>query len=255
MKILLLIAGIAVLVLIFLRRYKMTEKGIGPGQIYGKRKRVFYHLFHHLAEEKHEVTAQELIPAPESINPKDAIKGKSLFKRAEAHLEKGDLLNTEKLLIQSLALDPSSLEAYNKLGLIYIKEGQFKKAEMIFRKLTSAKGDEPSYHSNLGLTLYHQQQLAEAKSAYEKAIELDQGRAGRYFSLGKILHAMNETDKALVHFQKALEMDPKNLDYLLTMAQFYQEQGLLAESKHILGEIMAMFPENEDAMRMMKELP
>lgn len=255
MKLLLFVIGVALLLVIFVRRYQITEKGFAAGQIFSKRKRVFSQLFHHITEEKHEITAQEMIPSPGSINPKNAVKGRTMFKRAEAFLGKGDLNDTEKLLIQSLSLDPSNLEAYNKLGLIYLKQNQYKKAEMLFRKLVSAKSDEASYHSNLGLTLYHQQQLPEAKSCYEKAIELDHGRAGRYFSLGKILHEMNETDKALVHFQKALDMDPKNLDYLLTLAQFYQEQGTTTEAKHILGEVLAMFPDNEDAVKMLKDLP
>lgn len=257
MKLLLFLIGTLVLVFIFMRRSALVEKGTFTLPFWRRN----LQKFHPVAESAGaahghdtEITIQEMIPAAETIHPRHALKAKALMRRAEAFIEKGDSRNAEKTLIQAISLDPSLCDAYNALGLLYLKQQQFGKAEMVYHKLVVAKPEEASYFSNLGLALYHQGKLAEAKSSYEKALALDQGRAGRFFSLGKILQELNEFEQALQHFQKALLMEPQNIDYLLTLAQFYNDRGLKDESRKILAEVLTAVPQNEIAQAMMKEL-
>lgn len=265
MKMFLFLVCVAILAGIFLRRYQFTAKGISYMKMFGKGKNIFSSpwvksVFHRQHEENksgpagthHDLTIREMIPSADTVDAKDAAKASTLFKRAEAFLEKGDLQNAEKTLIQTISLDPSLQEAYHKLGLIYLKQEQFGRAETIYRKLIVAKNDEAAYFSNLGLSLYQQNKLHDAKSFYEKALQLDQSRPGRFFSLGKILHELQEFEQALNHFQKAVAMDPRNLNYLLTMAQLYIDQGMKGQAHKILSEILVAFPENEEATEMMK---
>lgn len=240
--------GIIVLGAIFLHRFMIVERGVSLKSLLFRKKNIFRHIEH---AETSNLTVDEMLPAAETVNPKDRAKADSLVRKAELGLKKGTLKECEQLLIKALALDPSSVEAHNKLGLIYLQQGLFGKAESIYKKLTLTLSHEPAYFGNLGMALYSQGKLEEAKVSYKKAMELDATRPGRFFSLGRIFTELNEVEEAIAHLKKAVEMDSKNLDYLLTLAQLYIDKKLLVEAKQLLGEILLISPDNEMALLLM----
>ena len=247
--------GILVLGSIFIRRYMMVEKGIASFSLLGRSKSVLdlLHLHRHGGGATLEVTVNEIIPDPSSVDAKKAAKAEMMIKKADISTTKGDLKQGEQLLIQALALDPSNVDAYHKLGLLYLHQGQFSKAEMMYHKLVASAKNDPVYFSNLAVAMYQQKNLEGAKSQYKKAIELDDSRAGRFFSLAQVLKELGEVQEALDHFRKAVNMDPKNLDYLLTLAQVYVEDGSMDEARALLEQILAVHPDNEIAKDLMKK--
>lgn len=252
----LLFAGITVLLAIFVRRQRMSQLGFSPRKIFRNLKEGLHQLGHKQNTDAFEITIDEMIPARESIDPKKVLKADGFFKRGEVALEKGDLQNAAKLLIQSLALDPSNQMVYHKLGLLYLKQGQYSKAEMFYRKLILTAVEDPSYFSNLALALYQQKKLTEAKSFYQRAVELDQSRAGRFFSLAQVLYELQEFQQAIDHLQKAIGLEPKNADYHLTLAQFYLDQSMVNEAEKLLKELDILCPNNEIANEMkLKHFP
>jgi tetratricopeptide (TPR) repeat protein len=195
-----------------------------------------------------------MIPDQSKINPKLVVKGDNLFKKAEQELKKGNVKDAEKHYIKAIAMNPAHIEAHAKLGAIYLNQEQFSKAELIYRKLVLAVGDDPVYFSNLGLSLFQQEKYEEAKGFYEKSIELDPGRPGRFYSLARINHLLNDIDNAFLNIQKALALDPDNLDYGLTLANWYVEKGMFADAKAILERIEQHWPGNTEAKELMREM-
>lgn len=247
-----IIVGVALLAFIFLRRYLEIEKGIKLGSIFFRPKNLFRH---HPAEEKpSEVTVEEFIPSREEVDEKHVVKADSLVKKADIVMGRGDEQEAEKFLIQALSLDPSCIEAYKRLAYMYLRQGQFGKAESIYRKLIVTVTDDPALFSNLGMALFSQQKLAEAKGFYKKSLELDKERPGRFFSLAQIHYELEEFEDALDHFRRAVDMDPRNLEYLLTLAHFYVDRDMPGEARVILDEILIAFPENEMAIKMRESL-
>jgi tetratricopeptide (TPR) repeat protein len=239
--------ALAVFALIFLRRYLKIENGkLFKPLSFGKGS-----FFHH--EDKagnFEITIEEMIPPVEKVDAKSIAKSELLLKKAEIQLDRGDMKSAEKILIQALALNPAAVEAYNKLGMIYLRQEKFNKAENIFRKLILTISDEAAFFSNLGLALYRQGKLEEATGHYKKAIDLDNSRAGRFFSLAQIFRELGEAESALSHLRQAVLMEPKNLDYLITLAEFYLESGFTQEAGGLLDEILFIDPKNEMALKM-----
>ena len=245
------ISCLLLLALIFLGHYLKLEKGISLGRILFRKKNVVHHV---KDTGNFEVTVEEMIPPREKVDTKNAAKAEILLTRAEIFLGKGETRDAEKLLIQAISLDPSAVEAYNKLGLIYLRQELYGKAESIYRKLILTVLNEPAYHGNLGLALYSQRKLEEAKTHYKKAIELDSSRAGRFFSLGQIMRELGELDEAVAHLRKALEMEPRNLDFMLSLAEFYLERDLKGEARQLIGEILLIDPANEMALEMAEKV-
>lgn len=247
----LVILSLFVLVIVFIHRWFLLEKT----QLFGKM--VFKKGFNtpkKLSKEDHEITPKEMIPDSSSIDPKLKLKGENLFKKAELELKRSNLDEAEKLYIQSMAMDPSNVETYSKLGAIYLNQNQFGKAELIYRKLVVAVSNDPIYFSNLGLSLFHQEKYQEAKDFYEKSIELDNSRAGRFYSLARINHLLDDYDEAFRNIEKALELDPDNLDYGLTLANWQIEKNLNKEAEDILNNILKHWPDNQEAQEMLKQM-
>lgn len=252
MRFIYIILGLAILGFIFLRKYLIAEKGVSLGGLFFRKRNIFHH---EPDDQTFELTAEEIIPAQKKdLDPRDLAKADSFIKKAAIFAERGDLMGAEKFLIQTLALDPSSVEAYKRLGLLYLTQSQFSKAESIYRKLVATVTDDPVFFSNLGMALFSQQKMEEAKSYYKKAIELDSLRPGRFFSMARILFELKEYDEALKNFQQAITMDPGNLDYLLTLAHFYIDRDMPHEGRELLGEILIAFPQSEDAREMLEKL-
>lgn len=250
---LIIFTGILVLGSIFFRRYMILERGLTSFSFFKRKKNVLDLLRLNRGKAELEVTVDEMIPEPSSVDAKKVAKAGIMEKKADAVLAKGDMKQAEQLLIQALALDPSNIDTYHKLGLLYLRQGQFGKAEMMYQKLVTSAKNDPVYFSNLAVALYQQKKLEEAKSNYRKAIELDASRAGRFFSLAQVLQELGEVQEALSHFRKAIEMDPGNLDYLLTLAQVYIEVDMMDDARALLGEILAAYPENTIAREMMEK--
>lgn len=251
-----IVVAMVMLGMIFIRRYMVVERGVVGFRFLGKKSSVHNpHMAREHAEaENAEVTTEELLPDPATIDAKDAAKADTLYRRAEASMNKGDLSGAEKLFIQSLSLDPSRKEAYHKLGLLYLRQEQASKAEMMYRKLASNFPSDAVYLSNLGLALYQQKKLAEAKGFYLKAVEIDATRAGRFFSLGQILFELGERELALQNYHKALDLDPKNIDYLLTLADLFLEAGMNIDAQAMLEKALFLDPQDSFALEMVERL-
>lgn len=245
--------GLIVLGSIFFRRYMMVEKGVSSFLFFGKKKSFSEMLHLHHKREPLELTVEEMIPERSTIDGKKVAKADMMVKKADAAMANGDLKSGEQLLIQALSLDPSNPDAYHKLGLLYLKQEQFGKAEMMYQKLVTSAKEDPVYFSNLAVALYQQKKLEGAKTHYKKSIELDPSRPGRFFSLAQVLKEMGEHQEALEHFQKAVEMDQKNLDYLLTLAEVYIDLGLMDDAKSLLSGTLEVYPGNEIAQEMMQK--
>lgn len=166
------------------------------------------------------------------------------FLRADVFFGRNQLDEAEPLFLAILKEEPAHLDAHHKLGLLYMKRGDFPAAELYFSKLVNLKQD-PVYFSNLGAALYQQQRLVEAAEAYENAIALDDRRAERLQSLAQVYFELGEDMKALEYFERAARRKPKDEGLKLILADYYERLGDLERAKRMLEELLDMDPYNE----------
>lgn len=169
------------------------------------------------------------------------------YRIADMHFSRGDFAEAEKWFIKVLACNEHHPEALNRLGVIYIQQNNFRKAELIYRKLLSETQKESIYYCNFGRCLYSLGRLDEALEAYENAVKLDSSKPVRFVSIGQIYYEKKEFAKSLEYFGRALELDPQNTDYLeLTaeLAELARDRGRLHKS---LKKLIEIDPYNETA--------
>lgn len=252
----LLILIVTILVGIFVRQYYIAEKGVYLERALIRKFSGGSSHIHHL--HKKDVEKNESIPerkapshAPKSV-PK-TIEAKMLYSKAMIFYERGELDEAEKKLIQVTALDQNFVDASHRLGLIYLKQAQFSKAEALFRQLVDQMEHDAVYHSNLGRALYEQEKLEEALEFYLKSLEIDDSRPGRFVSTAEVYRQLNNKEKAQEMYEAALKLDPTNIDYLLTYAQFLIEENNFQKAQFYLDKVLKIQPDNAVALEMKKE--
>jgi len=272
MEILIIIAALF-LIVIYIRRYYIVEKGfyLEEGIIKKFRKKRSLHGFIH--RNRGTMDHEEKLREPAQISSEEALyadtmaeekrlnrqapqtmEAKILFNQAIKYYNANELEEAAKKLINVITIDEDFPDAMHKLGLIYLRQKQYGKAEAIFKDLIALSPEDAIYYSNLGRALYEQQKFPEALTFYLKSIELDASRPGRFLSVAEIYRATGNKEMALSMYKKALDMDGKNVDYLLTFAHFLIEDSKLEQATFYLDKAIALEPENKIACDMKKQI-
>lgn len=224
---------------------------------------ILWILKKHDSEKSHIVAAVrslEMEKKDEEVQPKETADFKKdeaaqvelpetnrVYRIADMHFSRGDFGEAEKWLIKVLAGDGNHAEALNKLGVVYLQQGNNRRAEILYRKLMSITQKEPTYYCNYGRCLYNQGRLQDALEAYENAIKLDCTKPTRFVSAGQIYYEKKDHQKALAYFIKALDLDPQNVEYLTVIAELAELTGDTDRLHKSLKKIIELTPYNEEA--------
>jgi 4-amino-4-deoxy-L-arabinose transferase-like glycosyltransferase/Flp pilus assembly protein TadD len=130
-------------------------------------------------------------------------------------------------------LAAESSQFHNQLGLIYKKEGDFKKAEQEF--LLSLGAQTAAHNASNLATLYYEDlhDLDRAIHYYEKALLFDRGNAQILFNLAQATLKKGLKERSRACFEEALKADPKiNPLANFNLALLYREKGDLPRAIH-----------------------
>jgi tetratricopeptide (TPR) repeat protein len=156
-------------------------------------------------------------------------------------LQKGLLDQGIETYRKLLRLDPEeTVEIYNQIGLILIRQNRLQEAAEEFRKaiafhtksmMTRAIAD---VHFNLADVLKKMSRIEEAVQELRKA---EQGfreeliehpdSAETHLVLGKTMAAIGDIKEAVEHFRQAVELNPANLGSQFNLIKFLEAQGRL----------------------------
>ncbi|MEK7602722.1 MAG: tetratricopeptide repeat protein, partial [Patescibacteria group bacterium] len=127
------------------------------------------------------VRDEELSPFPRKISDK---VGK-LWDIAHQGMRENRLLRAEKALLTILKIDEKNAAAYNRLGILYAKQKEYKDAIDCFEIASSIEPTASSLH-NLGLIYYETENYTKAGTAFEQALKLEDSLAARHIAYAKV---------------------------------------------------------------------
>ncbi len=263
MRIAIFLLSSTVLSGIYLRRYLEHIRGIHVTEIFKRKYRRLLKIpSKHVMAVKKAAELQAKPKKPPVIQkeqlkenqPGDFERADQIFNKADYLLSRGEIEEAKKLLVQALSLNVGHEGSNNKLGMIYLEEGNFSKAEILFQQLTLLFPKNAKYFSHLGLTYFNQNKLLEAKDAYEKAVELDQEKPARFISLALIYEQLKDDVYAVKHFQKARKVAPRNLQTLLAFSEYFIRHKQPDAARELLEEVIRISPRNDHAAKLLKEL-
>lgn len=126
---------------------------------------------------------------------------------AQESLQERKYLRAEKALLTILRVDERNASAYNRLGILYAKQQQFKDAIECFEIAQSLEPSASSLH-NVGLIYFETHNYDKAALAFEQALAIDSDLAARHIAYAKVQEKLNNNRKMIEALEKAVELEP-----------------------------------------------
>ena len=171
-----------------------------------------------------------------------------LWSIAQTSLQERKYLRAEKALLTILRVDERNASAYNRLGILYSKQQQFKEAIECFEIAQSLEPSASSLH-NVGLIYFETQSYEKAGLAFEQALAMDSDLPSRHIAYAKVQEKLGNNRKMIDSLEKAVELDP--IPQTLTiLADAYERIGeaLLATDLRERAAKM-IIPQNQNRVR------
>jgi tetratricopeptide (TPR) repeat protein len=151
-----------------------------------------------------------------------------LWEIAHQGMRENRFLRAEKALLTILKIDQKNAAAYNRLGILYAKQKEYKDAIDCFEIASSIDPSASSLH-NLGLIYYETENYQKAAVAFEQALKLEDSLAARHIAYAKVQEKVGNTKLMLQHLEKAVELEPNPETYNL-LIRAYEATGEHAEA-------------------------
>lgn len=178
---------------------------------------------------------EELSALPRRISDKLG----RLWDIAHQGMRENRFLRAEKALLTILKIDEKNAAAYNRLGILYAKQREYKDAIDCFEIASSIEPTASSLH-NLGLIYYETENYEKSASAFELALKYEDGFAARHIAYAKVQEKLGNHKLMLDELNKAVELEPNHESYNLLIAA-YESLEMQAEAdvlKSKLGKLI-----------------
>lgn len=173
------------------------------------------------------VTDDELEIFPRKISDK---VGK-LWDIAHQGMRENRFLRAEKALLTILKIDERNAAAYNRLGILYAKQKEYKDAIDCFEIASSIESTPSSLH-NLGLIYYETENYEKAAIAFEQALKLEDDLAARHIAYAKVQEQLGNEKSMLDELEKAAELEPNKETYQI-LHKAYLDKGMQLEADEV----------------------
>lgn len=147
---------------------------------------------------------------------------------------------------------PGFADALGQLGLVYMRQGDFSKAETYLERAVAARPDS-SVEDRLNLSVIYMNsgRPALAIPHVEQALALSPGIAAAHYVLANCHRDLGHTQDALIHYRRAVEIDPE-------LGEAHSRLGkiLLADRKYRaavphLRQAMKLLPDDDSIERVL----
>jgi tetratricopeptide (TPR) repeat protein len=173
-----------------------------------------------------------------------------LWDIAHQSMRENRFLRAEKALLTILKIDEKNAAAYNRLGILYAKQKEYRDAIDCFEIASSIEATPSSLH-NLGLIYYETENYEKAAVAFEQALKLEDGLAARHVAYAKVQERLGN-DKLMFHeLEKAAELEPNRETYSLLL-KAYKGHDMQAEADIIQDRLKKLIVPSGRAKRILR---
>jgi tetratricopeptide (TPR) repeat protein len=158
-----------------------------------------------------------------------------LWDIAHQGMRENRFLRAEKSLLTILKIDQKNAAAYNRLGILYAKQKEYKDAIDCFEIASSIDPSASSLH-NLGLIYYETENYEKAGQAFEQALKLEDSLAARRIAYAKVQEKLGNDKLMLNELEKACQLEP-NPETFNLLIRAYESKGRHAETDIIKAKL------------------
>lgn len=173
-----------------------------------------------------------------------------LWEIAHHGMRENRFLRAEKALLTILKIDEKNAAAYNRLGILYAKQREYKDAIDCFEIASSIEPSASSLH-NLGLIYYETENYHKAATAFEQSIRLEDNLAARHIAYAKVQEKLGNDKLMLQELEVAAELEPTAESYAL-LAHAYELRGMKDEAFKIQKRLTRATAPNKKQKRLLR---
>lgn len=181
-------------------------------------------IFGFMALQSVQVREEEFSVFPRRVSDKIG----KLWDIAHQGMRENRFLRAEKALLTILKIDEKNAAAYNRLGILYAKQKEYKDAIDCFEIASSIEPTASSLH-NLGLIYYETENYTKAAAAFEQAIKLETELAARHIAYAKVQEKLENPKLMLQELEEAVQLEPNKETYNL-LIKAYRDLDMQAEA-------------------------
>jgi len=168
---------------------------------------------------------------------------KALAQAAE-HQKNGRWKEAERLYRKLLRSDPTNVDALRLLGTVAIHNGRIYEAERLFRRAVSNAPDFVAALLDLGRTLKEQNRLEEAIERFRQVIKLEPGNIQAHHILASSLAITAQTYEAVEAYRRVLELKPNHAGAMLGLGHVLKTVGKQEEAIEAYRDCIVHKPHN-----------
>jgi len=171
-----------------------------------------------------------------SHNASQSAKVISPLHEAEELIQQGLFEQARKIVDDQLKLNPSSVEAYNLLGIVYTGEKDYDNAIDAFQHALKLAPDSTKTHNNLGNLYVAQQKLDLAEKEFAKVLSAAPSNRDANYNLGLLLMSKGAPVAAIQHFQR---VRPLTVETRFNLVRAFFQAGKTADALKTAHELSA----------------
>ena len=164
------------------------------------------------------------------------------LKKAIAFREKGQYIESEKLLKEHIKRYPSNIEAYAHLVLTLSLMGKADEAWRVLIKAEHISIQNSLLLANRARLLLKDKKVEEAFSAIKIAFEKDKNSAFIQLIVANIFKAKGDLDKAQEFIDNAIKIDPKQAEAYAFRGLIFYEKGNFIEALSDIKQALILKP-------------
>lgn len=161
-----------------------------------------------------------------------------LWDIAHQGMRENRFLRAEKALLTILKIDERNAAAYNRLGILYAKQKEYRDAIDCFEIASSIESTASSLH-NLGLIYYETENYEKAAIAFEQALKLEDDLAARHVAYAKVVEKLGNDKLMFQELERAVELEPNRETYTLLLKE-YEAHDMAAEADLVRDKLQTM---------------
>ena len=161
----------------------------------------------------------------------------SPLQKAEGLIQQGLFEEAKKIIEDELQLNPSSVEAYNLMGIVYTDEKDYAHAADAFQQALRLAPNSTKTHNNLGNLYVTQQKLDLAEEQFTKVLSAAPENRDANYNLGLLLLAKGAPVAAIQHFRR---VRPPTVETRFNLVRAYFQAGKTAEALKTARELSAV---------------
>ena len=188
--------------------------------------------------------AQHAVPSRDKAQPSSTTP--SPFLEAETLLRQGSIAEAKSKILEQLQLNPSSVEGYNLLGIIYSNEQDFSNALDAFQHALKLAPNSTKTLNSLGNVYAAQGKFDLAEKEFRKVLIIEPLNNEGNYTLGLVLMTKGSPAEAIPHFQR---VRPANVQSNLNLIRAYLQSGKTAEGLKLAKDFSTKYDSGKDAVQ------